>query len=234
MSVFLDLTGKRYGRLKVIGIAEKRISGKRERYYWDCECDCGNHKKVRTDCLTSELVKSCGCMKKEQDRINLVANHRHKLSGTRIYREWQGMKRRCLKPNDKAYNNYGGRSITICDEWLDKPDKFFEWAFQNGYRDDLTIDRIDVNGNYEPSNCRWADIKTQCRNRRSNVYIDYKGKKITLIELSEITKLPYHTLSRRYHKGDRGDELIRPLKVSQHRGKHIDSVRLCDTVERRD
>ena len=217
MPVFLELTGKRFGRLTVMGVSEKRISGKRERYYWDCKCDCGKHRNVRTDCLTQGLVKSCGCMKKEQDKINLVKNHRHKLSGTRIYQEWVGMKQRCTNPNNNRYSDYGGRGIKVCDDWLKEPDKFFEWALNNGYNDNLTLDRIDVNGNYEPSNCRWVDIKTQCRNRRSNIYVYYNGEKITLIELSEKTGISYSALSSRYHKGDRNERLTRPLKKSTPR-----------------
>jgi hypothetical protein len=210
MPRFLDLTGRTFGRLKVVKVAEKRENGNRTRYYWDCECECGNHVKVRTDCLTNDQVRSCGCMKKEQDRINLVKNHRHKLSGTRLYHEWCSMKRRCLNPNYKRYSDYGGRGIKVCDEWLDKPDAFFEWALSNGYSDNLTIDRIDNNGNYEPSNCRWVDNKTQCRNRRSNILVPYNGKEITLIELSEITGLTYSCLNARYKRGDRGEYLIRP------------------------
>jgi hypothetical protein len=93
-------------------------------------------------------------MKREQDRKNLTANHKHKMSHTRIYECWQHMKRRCYSPQDKRYNYYGGRGITVCDEWLKDFKNFADWALSNGYSDELTLDRIDVNGNYEPLNCR--------------------------------------------------------------------------------
>lgn len=212
MPNFKDLTGQRFGRLVVIGVREKRTSGNRERYYWDCICDCGNHQIVRTDCLTKGLVQSCGCLKAEQDEINLRENHRHKLSGTRLYQEWVSMKRRCFNPNDKRYADYGGRGITVCEEWTAVPDQFFDWSLKNGYDDNLTIDRIENDGNYAPDNCRWVDRKTQSRNRRSNVRVQYEGKEITLIELSEKTGISYNCLSYRYKAGDRGSRLVRPVR----------------------
>lgn len=217
MAIFKDLTGNHFGMLTVIGIAEKRKSGNRERYYWDCKCQCGNHKQVRTDSLTKGLVKSCGCMKTEQDKINLVKNHRHKLSGTRLYHEWVGMKQRCENKNNKRYSDYGGRGIKVCDEWRNTPDAFFKWALSNGYNDNLTIDRINVNGDYEPSNCRWIDLKGQCRNRRSNIYVNYNGKEITLIELSELTGISYSVLNARYKRGDRNERLYRSVYKSTPR-----------------
>lgn len=212
MPKFIDLTGQTFDRLVVECLQEKRTSGKRERFYWKCKCKCGNVVLVRTDCLTSGLVRSCGCIKKEQDRINLTKNHRHKMSGTRLYHEWVTMKQRCINPKNKRYADYGGRGIKVCDEWLNKPDDFFKWALENGYKDNLTIDRINNNGNYEPSNCRWTDIKTQCRNRRNNILVEYQGKMITLVELSEITGINYGCLNARYRRGERGDYLIRPKK----------------------
>lgn len=224
MANFKDLTGERFGRLEVLGVARKVTSGKRERYYWACRCDCGNEKEVRTDCLTSGLVKSCGCLKKEQNKINLTANHSHKKSMTRPYHIWQKIKDRCQNPNIPCYKRYGGRGINICKEWLD-PEKFMDWAMDNGYSDDLTIDRIDNNGDYEPKNCRWVDVKTQCRNRRSNIIVEYEGQEMTLIEASEKSGIAYATLNRRYHSGDRSDKLYRPVdkhrRLVEHNGKMI-------------
>ena len=214
MANFKDLTGKRFGRLEVLGVARKVTSGKRERYYWACRCDCGNEKEVRTDCLTSGNTRSCGCMRDEQAAINVVVNHTHKASMTRPYHIWQKIKDRCQNPNVPCYKRYGGRGIKICEEWLD-PEKFMIWALGNGYSDDLTIDRIDNNGNYEPSNCRWADIKTQCRNRRSNVIVEYQGQEMTLIEASERSGINYGTLRQRYRKGEREQKLFRPVLKQQ-------------------
>ena len=121
------------------------------------------------------------------------------------------MKHRCYNLEDKKYYRYGGRGISICDEWLNF-DNFAKWSLNNGYADNLSIDRINNDGNYEPSNCRWTNNKQQCRNRRTNIKTQYNGKEMTLIEISEITNIPYVTLNDRYHRGDRGDRLIRPVK----------------------
>lgn len=201
-SGLVDKTGERYGRLTVVSLSEKR-SGRKT--YWLCKCDCGNYKEVRSDCLGS--VNSCGCLKKEQDSKNLTKHHRHKLSGTRLYREWQGMKRRCLNANDNRYSDYGGRGIKICNEWL-VADNFFEWALNSGYSDELTIDRIDVNGNYEPSNCRWATIKEQSNNRRSNVLFTHRGKTQTLTQWAEEFGINPHTCYTRYLKTNVFDEIF--------------------------
>ena len=210
MAEFLDLTGSIFGRLKVIKMDRKVQSGKRERYYWNCVCECGKTKSVRTDCLTSGFVKSCGCLKKEQEKINLIKNHRHKMSGTRLYGIWQKMKDRCNNPNVLCYRRYGGRGIKICEEW-ELPDNFLEWAIKNGYADDLQIDRIDNNGNYSPNNCRWVTIKKNCRNRRNNIKIDYEGELITVMELSEILQMSYSCLFSRYKRGLRGEDLIKSV-----------------------
>lgn len=173
-----DLTGQVYGRLKAIRVDEVLSTRKT---YWVCECECGNIKIVRSDSLQDGRVKSCGCLKKEQDRKNLEANHSHKMSKTRIYTEWQGIKSRCLYVNNDCYERYGGRGIKICDEWIESFESFRDWSFKNGYSDILTIDRINNNGNYEPGNCRWVDNKTQCNNRRSNIIIKYKDEDLTLM-----------------------------------------------------
>lgn len=211
MATFKDLTGQKFGRLTVLKVSRKVLSGKRFRYYWLCECECGNKKEIRTDSLTKHLVQSCGCLKKEQDKINLTKFHRHKMSSSRIYRIWQKMKDRCFNKNVRSYKDYGERGIKVCKEWL-IVDNFIKWALENGYRDDLQIDRINNNGDYEPFNCRWVTPKSNSRNRRSNIFIEYNGKNISLIELSEITKISYSCLNDRYHRGKRGTDLIKPIK----------------------
>ena len=200
MAEFKDLAGMKFGRLLVIGISRKVPSGKRDRYYWNCRCDCGNTKEVRTDCLTSKYVQSCGCLKKEQNRINLVKNHRHKLSNTNLWHVYYGMLHRCYNMDDLRYSNYGGRGISVCDEWKNSFDKFIQWSFCNGYKKGLQIDRVDNNGNYEPNNCRWVDTKQNCRNRSSNILVEYEGSMITIIELSEILNQPYKKVYYKYRK----------------------------------
>ncbi|MBP5460721.1 MAG: hypothetical protein J6Y20_01155 [Lachnospiraceae bacterium] len=191
-----DLTGRRFGRLSVIGVDDR---GTRKTYFW-CECDCGTVKSIRGDGLLSGRIVSCGCKKREQDRINLEANHKHKMSHTRPYEIWQGIKGRCYNKNDARYSRYGGRGITVCEEWRKDFSAFYEWALANGYRDDLTIDRIDNNKGYSPDNCRWADQETQSRNRASNVKIRIGNATRTLVEWCEIFDLNYKTVYARYRR----------------------------------
>lgn len=192
-----DLTGKKFGRLTVIGLDDERSS--RRTYFW-CKCDCGNIKSVRSDSLLSGKIRSCGCLKKEQDRINLEANHSHKMSGTRIYYIWQGMKKRCYNPHDARYDRYGGRGITVCDEWKTDFSAFYNWAMKNGYSEELTIDRIDNDKGYIPENCRWATEKEQDNNRSTNIKIKIGNSERTLMEWCEIFKLDYRKINARYKR----------------------------------
>lgn len=198
MAEFLDLTGRTYGKLTVLKLEEKRKSGKRYRYYWECLCECGGKHKVRTDGLTSGNVLSCGCLKREQDKKNLTANHSHRLSGSRLWHTYYGILSRCYDKRDKSYERYGGRGIKVCKEWRDSFESFVSWSMSSGYNDKLTIDRINNNGNYEPKNCKWSDDKEQARNRRSNSMIKLNGELMTLVELSEKMNIPYGTASTRY------------------------------------
>lgn len=176
----LDLTGKRFNRLVAIRRSDEKSNG--HHVFWQCECDCGNTIIVRKDSLLSGHAQSCGCLLSERYR----AGYRRSagMSNTRIYKIYLSMKYRCYNPCSKAYPLYGGRGIRVCDEWLGESGFhcFYQWAMNHGYSDDLTIDRIDNNGNYQPSNCRWATAKEQGRNRRTSVIIEYKGKKQCLLD----------------------------------------------------
>lgn len=127
-------------------------------------------------------------------------NIKHKKANTKIYKNYHEMKRRCYNKNASQYQDYGGRGIRVCDEWLAEFETFYNWAMDNGYREGLTIDRIDVNGNYTPDNCRWVDRKTQQRNRRNNVNFTYAGETHCLIEWCERLGLRYNTVVNRIHK----------------------------------
>lgn len=146
-------------------------------------------------------------------------NIKHGMNNTRLYRIWNGMKNRCNNQNRKDYYMYGGRGIFVCDEWQNFI-PFYEWAERNGYSEELTLERIDVNGNYEPDNCIWVTLKEQANNKTTTPYVEYNNELITLKQLSEITGINYQTLFRRYKKGDRNEKLIRPIdKKKSTRGK---------------
>ena len=198
-----DLTGKRFGMLTVLGIDDRGT----RKTYWMCQCDCGNVKSVRSDSLQNGAIKSCGCLKKKQDAMNLTSNHSHKMSGTRLFGEWQGMKGRCFNKNNARFARYGGRGITVCDEWRDDFSAFARWAVENGYDDKLTLDRIDNDKSYSPENCRWADARTQSRNRSTNVSVTIGNSTRTLTEWCEIFHLDPHTVFAGYRRnGDCGLE----------------------------
>lgn len=179
-----QLEGRRFGRLTVLEKSDLR-SGKK--VLWRCLCDCGKEVLVITSNLTGGNTKSCGCLHNEGNRKT------HGQCGTRLYRIWKLMKARCYQESSRIYKYYGGRGITVCDEWQ-KFEPFHEWAMANGYGDDLTIDRINVNGNYEPSNCRWATNEEQHNNTRRNVMLTYNGETMSLSQWAHRLNMPVETL----------------------------------------
>lgn len=199
-----DLTGQKFGRLTVIGMQPTET----RKTFWVCQCDCGNMKVVRSDSLQCGAIRSYGCLKKEQDKKNLVlGNGRRKFSetgfkvgGTRLYSIWQNMKGRCYNEHDARYERYGGRGIEVCEEWRSDFMKFHDWAVSHGYRDDLTIDRIDNDKNYCPENCRWATNKEQCNNRSTNIRIKIGNATKTLTEWCDIFQLDRSTIYARYKR----------------------------------
>ena len=176
MSKPLDLTGRRFGRLVAIERSTNSKSGKAK---WRCKCDCGNETVVFSTSLVQGLTHSCGCLNRE---VTLERFSTHRQSESRLYETWSGMKKRCYNPYSKSFSAYGGRGIAVCDEWKDDFQAFYDWAMANGYADDLTIDRIDVNGNYSPENCRWVDKLTQANNCRTNHYLTFNGKTQSIAE----------------------------------------------------
>lgn len=171
VSTVKDITGQRFSHL----VALKLDHIKDRRTYWLCQCDCGNQKVVRSDCL--KVIQSCGCVKKQQDILNLHIKDNHGLYEHPVYTIWWSMMHRCYYSSNPHYKDYGGRGITVCDEWKD-PRNFVKWADENDFvpGHNLSIERIDVNGNYEPSNCKWIPRKEQVYNRRDTVrFVDVDG-----------------------------------------------------------
>ena len=185
-----DLTGKKFGRLTVV----EKANNIGKKVAWLCLCDCGNKKVVSSTCLVSGHTKSCGCIRTELSRERVTT---HGLSKTsELYAEWARLKRRCNNPNCEAYKNYGGRGIKVCDEWNDAS-VFVSWCLSNGYKKGLTLDRIDNNKGYSPSNCRWVTRKVQANNKRNNRLITYKDVTLTLAQWSEKLNMSYSVLKYR-------------------------------------
>lgn len=185
MGRFVDLTGKKYNMLTVI---EREGTGNGGDVRWLCVCDCGKQTVVLANNLKRGEVKSCGCLKK------ISPSTTHNKSKTRLYTIWINIKTRCKNEKNKFYPQYGGRGIKICNEWDLDFMKFHDWAMANGYEEHLTIDRIDVNGNYEPSNCRWITLKEQENNKTKHAMITYCGKTQNISQWSDELGIPYKTL----------------------------------------
>lgn len=202
--------GKRFGRLTVINFIRKDDKGRR---VWRCKCDCGKERITYTSNLTSGRVKSCGCLSAEisKDLANKYTT-KHGKTHERIYTIWLNMRARCNSQYAVGYKNYGGRGIKVCKEWDYSFEKFYEWAISNGYTDSLTLDRKDVNGNYEPDNCRWISQKEQQNNRRNNHWLEMNGEIHTFAEWIDILGITKRKLYYHYDKGLRGNELYKKLK----------------------
>ena len=201
MPKILDLTGERFGRLTVIDCV-----GTDKRYHkkWKCRCDCGNEIIVLSTNLLTGQTKSCGCWRSDLAKEN---NTTHGGTGTRLFNAWQSMRDRCSNPNNKSFGRYGGRGITVCKEW-DAYVAFRDWSLANGYSDALSIDRIDNDGNYEPSNCRWATPKQQGNNRGNNRILCYMGESHTTAEWSRILGIHHSTIHGRLNNGWSVDEAL--------------------------
>lgn len=192
MGKLVDLTGRKINRLTVI----KRDGSQNKKAVWLCKCDCGKEFRVLGASLLSGNTKSCGCLHQEIIKTIGKSNKKHGMFGTRLYNIWADMKKRCYDKQDRAYKHYGARGISVCKEWYDF-ENFNKWANNSGYRDNLTLDRIDVNKDYAPYNCKWSTWEEQQNNRRSSHLITYKGETKTISQWSKITGIPYNTLIAR-------------------------------------
>ena len=188
-----DLTGQKFGRVTAIKRIDEPGQSK-----WICVCDCGKKIVAASNNLLRGNTNSCGCYQRERTS---KAKRIHGERKTRLYTIWVDMRARCSRKSEPSYKNYGERGISVCKEWNDSFLKFKEWAIENGYSEDLTIDRIDVNGNYCPENCRWATAKEQANNKRTNLYITINGTTHTATEWCEINGIKYSTAMRRRQRG---------------------------------
>lgn len=186
----IEMHGKKFGRLTVIEYAG--VKGRR-RTMWKCKCECGNVVIVDGSHLRGGHTKSCGCLNKE---LISKVNYKNGLANTKIQYAYINMKNRCLRKSNYEYLQYGGRGITVCDEWLgDKGfENFCNWALSNGYRDGLTIDRINNNKGYSPSNCRWVDKFVQANNKSNNRFVKIDGEIGTVANMSRKYNVDYWNL----------------------------------------
>ena len=194
MSKEVDITGERFGRLLILGKTDQR-RGAHNASVWKAICDCGN--VVFTTKTNLRDTKSCGCLKHETTVAHNMKHGECENGHSRLYKIYHNIRSRCYNASSTEYENYGGRGIKMCELWKDNPAGFFEWARSHGYSDDLTIDRIDVDGDYAPDNCRFVNIKTQANNTTRNHYITYNGETRSLSEWSDATGIPYYTLRSR-------------------------------------
>lgn len=194
---FKDITGQRFGKLVVLGRGEDAVSKSgRHRIRWECKCDCGKTITAYSENLKSGKTTSCGCYRIELIRERSIT---HGETRSKLYGVWSSIKSRCLNSNTVAYKDYGGRGISICDEWKNSFEAFRDWAYANGYKEGVSIDRIDNNGNYCPDNCKWVISVVQANNRRSNNLITYNGETLTVTEWAEkLGKNPKTIFNRLY------------------------------------
>ena len=199
----MDLTGQKFGRLTVINLLSERAKNGMKIY--KCLCNCGNYINVRYGNLTSGNTKSCGCFNSD---CSSKRNSTHHKTHTRLYKIYHNMKTRCYNKNATRYSDWGGRGVVICDEWLNDFMSFYNRAIVNGYNDTLTIDRIDNNKGYSPSNYRWVTNQEQSNNRRSNINITYNGKIKTMEQWSEELGINYNTIRMRHFRGWSDKEIL--------------------------
>lgn len=192
MCKLIDLIGQKFGRYTVI---ERNGVGPNGMAAWLCQCDCGNRKTVIGNSLRQGHVVSCGCYQKEVAIRNGLATKKHGETRTPTYKTWISMKARCFNSSDQAYEHYGGRGITVCERWANSYELFVK---DMGKRPrGMSIERINVDGNYEPQNCIWATPKQQARNRRCTIKVIYQGEKMSLIQAAEQSGIPYQVLRER-------------------------------------
>lgn len=225
MSKALDLVGKRFGMLTVV---ERRASDGKGQSMWLCRCDCGTEKVLRGHDLTQGKVRSCGCTRRYNCGL-----YKHGLSHTKLHSRWRNIKERCYNPKNPCYKHYGGRGIAMCDEWKNDFMAFYSWAMENGYTDELTVDRIDYNKGYSPQNCRLVGWVEQQNNKRNNRRFTVGDKTLTIAEWSRESGVQYRDIMNRLNYGYTMEEAIKPDFKKHHLCMNAENQNLYDLcVER--
>lgn len=220
-----DLVGEKFERLEVLSQDEDYISKSGQHYArWKCMCDCGAVLIVRGDSLKNGLTKSCGCYSSDNtSKRNMIHDCNKRGQRTRLYNVWAQMISRCTYSNRWDYKHYGGRGITVCNEWFDFVN-FKYWAEHNGYSDTLTLDRINPDGEYSPANCRWSTILEQQNNRRNNHRMTYNGETHSMADWARIVDIPYSTLRSRKNSLGWSDEKALTTPVIHNNKNHKDII----------
>lgn len=209
MKRIIDMTGQQYGKWLVLNIGTKRHPT-----HWLCRCECGTIRDIPRGNLIRGMTTNCGCeqRKKNKDRMST-----HGESKTKLYGVWLAMRRRCYLPTDKGFKNWGGRGIKVCEEWRNDYQSFNEWSLSNGYKEGLTIERIDNDKDYSPDNCKWATRLEQGGNTRRVLHIEIDGLTRTVKEWSEISGISGKLIRGRIKKGWIGSDLLLPTwKGNKH------------------
>lgn len=216
-----NVIGEKFGRLTVLEDAPDKTykNGGRDRIE-KCQCDCGNIVYVKLGKLKSGHTKSCGCYHDECCKQRAT---KHGLKNTRLYRIWSNMKSRCNNPNTDFFYIYGEKGIKVCSEWNDF-EKFYLWAVENGYNDNLTIDRIDNSKGYYPDNCRWATFVEQANNKTNNHIIEYNNKKYTMKEFSDEFNILYGSIKSYLRKGKTANEIINTCRRSEYKNIQVNDM----------
>lgn len=192
---YKSLIGTKFNSLTIIDIHPDVKGGQ---YKLICKCDCGNTTITRASRVINGYTKTCGC---RNEGVNKYNSNRISRKYSNLYSCWNTMRHRCYNPQNERYKYYGARGITVCDEWKKSFEPFLNWALSNGYEKGLTIDRVDVNGNYEPNNCRWVSNLCQARNKRNNRMVEFQGETKCVSQWCEDLNLPYHTIRARLRLG---------------------------------
>lgn len=232
-----EWVGKRFWKLTVLSPVHIVKDNGNKEWHWLMKCDCGTEKVMSPSNVINGISKSCGC---EARRIIIERSTKHGEAGagdkkSRLYRIYYGMRARCYNENFPKYKNYGARGITICDEWKNDFVAFATWARNNGYADDLTIDRIDVNKGYSPENCRWVTNKVQSLNKTNTVKVEFQGDESPLLTVCENTGADIRLVRSRLARGYSLEDAITPVdhSVQSLRSRAIAAGMNPGTVENR-